>query len=209
MNRSSDLPPCLTCEASAPPASVYTPQQALEDINAGKLKFLGRDLFPGSDQNRTCVFKTERAYVLYRNCMANRKEAPATDIEVISFEGGVVGWYVENYQNTERISKMPRSSYDGTWRISAYASPSLSPDMNLTQLKDYMATNIVGNTNGACWIGSTGGAKDMSTKAKCFGSVGSRQAQWAPEAESFWMNPPDSWVKTHQDLRKQVETVPF
>ncbi len=201
--------PCLTCTvAGAPPESMYTPQQALADINAGQLKFIGRDLIPGNDQNKTCVFKTERAYVLYNNCMANRREAPATDIEVISFDGTIVRWYVENYSNLERISRLQRSQYDGTWSISSIPSIAPGPNMNLAQLKAYKA-GIVSNYDGACWIGRTGGAKDLTSKASCYGTVKNAQSTWAPEGESFWLNPPASWVSTHQVLRKLVETTPF
>lgn len=184
--------------------SIYTPQQALSDINNGELQFLGRDLFPGSDQNRTCVFKSKTAYVLYYNCMANKKEAPATDIEVISFDGGVVRYYVENYHDTGKISQMDRSQYDGSWNTSF--TPSDAPgNLNVAQLKAYKEKLLIPK-DGACWVGDTGGAKKADTKSNCYGNSKPLLEKWGPEAESFWKDPGAEWKTTHQKLRRLVET---
>ncbi|MBA2403763.1 MAG: hypothetical protein H0V66_03245, partial [Bdellovibrionales bacterium] len=43
---------------------LYSPHQALKDINTGKLTFMGRQIFPGSGQNYTCVYKSQTAYIL-------------------------------------------------------------------------------------------------------------------------------------------------
>lgn len=206
--------PCATCAPDGappppPPSSLYTPEQALADIKAGNLKFLGRDLMPGSDQNRSCVFKSEKAYVLYNNCMANRKEAPATDIEVINFDGSKIRWYVENGQNPGRISQMNRSDYDGTWSIAVEQYAPAGPNMSVAQLKTYLGQYLNGNAGGACWVGNTLGARDPSTKANCYGNLKPQLSEWAPSAESFWRQPPEAFYSTHKDLRKLVETVPF
>ena len=196
--------PCPTCEEAS---GVYTPQAALADIKAGNLQFLGRDLFPGSDQNRTCVFKSEKAYILYYNCMASKKEAPATEIEVISFDGGLMRFYVENGSATPGpISKMDRAQYDGTWSV--YYIPTAAPgNLNVNQLKAYKERFTT--SHGACWIGKTGGAKDMSSKASCYGAASTSLSSWGPSGENFWYNPGKEWPETHQYLRKQVETAKY
>lgn len=186
---------------------IYTPQEAVQDMKS-PLRFLGRDLFPGSDSNRTCVFKAERAYILYYNCMKDRKEAPATEIEVISFGGGIVRFYVENNKVITRISQTPRSKYDSTWSLNYY--PSQAPgDLDITQLRAYKEKFHPAAPGGACWIGGTGGAQDMSSKVSCFGQIKSQQGNWAPSAESFWKDPGEDWPKVQQLLRNQVETVKF
>lgn len=111
---------CETCEAQQ--LALPTPQQVIKDINSGKLTYLGRDLFPGNDQNKTCVYKSDTAYILYNNCMASKKECLATDIEIIPFNGGIVRFYIENNKNVGPISTIKRDSYDMNWSISSEAS---------------------------------------------------------------------------------------
>ncbi|MBY0413392.1 MAG: hypothetical protein K2Q18_04475, partial [Bdellovibrionales bacterium] len=102
-------------------SDVYLPLEALEDLNSGELKFVGRDLMPGSGQNRSCIFENEKVYVIYHNCMSNKKEAPATDIEVLSKNGGVVNFYGENLDqgNDTAFSKRKRDDYAGNWSINS------------------------------------------------------------------------------------------
>ena len=185
----------------------YTPQEALKDINAGNLQFLGRDLLPGSFKNRACVFKSERAYVLYYNCMADRKEAGATDIEVISFDGDIVRFYVENSRkNIGRISQLDRSKYNLTWTIS-YSKTNPPGNLNLSQIKAFKEKNSF--YKGTCWVGTVGEAKNSNAKADCYGTAKAELSTWAPQSEKFWINPGIEWLETQQYLRKQVENAPY
>lgn len=195
--------PCTTCEVSrlGSGQNIYTPEQALADINAGELQFLGRDLFPGSDSNRTCVFKSSRAYVLYNNCMGNKSEAPATDIEVISFEGGLGRFYVEHF-GSGAISAIPRSSYKGTFTLNFIPTESVGT-MNISQLKAFK-TKYDTSTNDGCWIGSPSGAQDMQSKASCYGKSKQALSAWNPSAEAFWKNPGSNWQPTLLKLRQTI-----
>src|SRR5690606_21564351 len=64
--------PCDACDNTSA-GHVFTAQEGIAAILDGPLEYMGRDLFPGSAQNRTCVFKSKSAYILYNNCMANKK----------------------------------------------------------------------------------------------------------------------------------------
>ena len=201
---------CETCEASknaeaAPSNGPYSPQDALRDINSGKLTFMGRDLFPGSDQNRTCVYKSDKAYILYNNCMSSKKEAPATDIEVISFDGGVIRFYVENGQNPAPISTLPRSAYDSSWTVSLNPGPPPG-NIGVAGLKAYKE-KVNPGSSGGCSVGNAFGARNMDTKGFCYG--GYKSPEWMPGAESFWREPGDSWIKAKQLLRKTVVETKF
>jgi hypothetical protein len=173
---------------------LYTPQEALKDINSSKLVFLGRDLFPGNDQNRTCVYKNEKAYVLYHNCIANNKESSATDIEVISFNGGIASFYIQNAKGDAPVSETDRADYTMTWRVSSQPSPSVGK-MSVAELKKYRETH----TNSGCFIGSTFKAQDKDAKAHCF--KGFENNSWVSAGESFWKEPGDEWMKTQKHLR--------
>lgn len=202
--------PCPTCELgkiSSEP-SIVIPQEALSEINSGSLQFIGRDLFPGSDQNRTCVFKTDKAYVLYYNCMSSKKEAPATEIEVISFSGGITRYYVENLGASDKISKIPRTQYNGTFTVSYLPSPAPG-SIGISGLKAYKGKYIEGQTGGGCWIGSVGKAQDMSQQASCHGNLKPIQSQYISDTESFWRDPGSEWIPTLQKLRKHVESAKY
>jgi hypothetical protein len=179
------------------PTEGYGPSQALADINNGQLVFMGRDMFPGNGQNRTCVYKSKSAYILYNNCMANKSEASATDIEVISFNGGMARFYILN--DKKPISALKRSDYDVTWTVS-YQETDPPGSLNMAQLKAYKER--AEKASGGCFIGSVFKPQDMSTKAGCYGKVDS--PGWKQEAEQFWKDPGEEWYKTKKHLRQTV-----
>jgi hypothetical protein len=183
---------------------LYTPLDALKDIHSGKLVFLGRDLFPGSDQNRTCVYKSETAYILYNNCMGNKKESPATDIEVISFKGGIESFYILNKDSKIPVSTMDRANYDMSWKVSVTPTPAVG-NLSLAELKKFKEK--YDPTSGGCFIGTTFKAQDMSSTAYCF--HGSNDPKWIEAGEKFWKEPGEEWKKTKQYLRKVVEQTKF
>lgn len=189
------------------PGSVYTPQQALADINSGKLEFMGRELMPGSGQNRTCIYKSERAYILYGNCMANKKESHALDIEVIAFDGGKFSFYNESYNESKPNSQAQRAEYDGTWTISYTPTPKPG-NLNIKGIMDYMVA-AQNSPDGACYIGKSAGAQDMTSKSSCFGKQASNLSSWGPAAESFWYRPDASWYETQLKLRRLVVATKF
>lgn len=197
---------CETCEAQK--VSLPTPQQVIKDINAGKLTYLGRDLFPGSDQNKTCVYKSETAYILYNNCMASKKEALATDIEVIPFTGGVVRFYIENNKTVGPISTIKRDGYDMNWTISSEPSAPLPSNLDVAKLKTFKK-EVYDSLGGSCYIGSTFKAQDMNMKGACFGKMKDKGADWIPQTESFWKEPGKDWYDSLKYLRKTVVGTKF
>lgn len=203
--------PCVAGENTNPDVpdnqETYSPQKALADINSGELKFIGRELMPGSGQNRTCIYQNAKVYVLYNNCMASRKEAPATDIEVISKEGGSMKFYVEIFDAGKPMSKLNRDEYKrGTFSL-AYTKTPPPGNLNVSKMVSYLKSNEI-NGN-ACFIGETFKPQNVNTKAACIGGIENKVSDWAPSAESFWSNPPQEWYSTQSKLRKLVETTPF
>ena len=181
-----------------------TPQEAIKDINSGKLTFLGREKFPGSFQNYTCVYKSGRAYILYHNCMANKKESPTMDMEIISFEGDITSFYVENTKTDLPVSERVRSQYDMSWRVSYTPSP---PVGNMTVPEIMAFREKHDESSGGCFIGSTFKAQDMNSKVQCFG--GGSASEWSAAAESFWKEPGEDWYKTKKYIRSAVKLSKF
>lgn len=205
---SPERPPCVLAETpSSDELETYSPQNALADINSGELKFIGRELLPGSGQNLTCIFQNAKAYVLYNNCMANRKEAPATDIDVISKKGGAVRFYVEMFDTDKKMSQLKRDEYtNGTFSVS-YTKTKPPGVLNVAKTIDFVEKN--NNNYNACFIGSTFQASDKTAKATCMGELKEKSSEWTTSTESFWLNPTQEWYATQSKLRKLVETTPF
>lgn len=196
--------PCDACEESQS-NHVYTPQEGLSAILDGPLEYMGRDLFPGNAQNRTCVYKSKSAYILYHNCMANKKEAPATEIQVISFNGGVVRYYIEN-NGTGPISDLTREQYNMTWTVDVKSSKPVGDKMSFQQIKNFMQGQV--RVYDVCFIGSTFKAQDMSSEAGCLGKL-KQEVEWKKKAESFWKKPGEDWYLAKKELRRVVEKTKY
>jgi hypothetical protein len=197
---------CNTCEAN----SDLSPRAAIEKIFDGKLTFLGRDLFPGADQNRSCVYKSDTAYILYHNCMSSKKEAPATSIDIIDFNGGITNFYIENAQQGP-ISQMQRQDYSMTWTVSYKRSPAPG-NIGIAALKSYIERHKNGyDPRGGCYIGESFKAKDTSQAAKCYGTTKDSPIaqQWSGLAENFWRDPGSRWYEALKHLRKTVVGTSF
>lgn len=191
-------------EVPSGPNEVFTPQQALIDLNAEELKFIGRELMPGSGQNRSCLFQNSKVIVIYDNCMSSKKEAPVTGIKIISKLGGEMEFYVEN-ASSGAVSKMTRSQYDSTWRLSYSASiPPAASTIN--GIKKYMQDNEVNSK--FCYIGESFKAL-AEARATCSAAIAFDKTKWTSTAESFWQNPPEAWYTTQTKLRKLVEKAPY
>lgn len=190
--------PEVTCDTCSD--QVNCPQKIVDQLLSGQLTFMGRDLLPGSDQNRSCVFRSETAYVIYRNCMSSKREAPATSISVIPFTGGYIDFYIENSSRlNDPISTLQRSQYDSTWRVSYGATPPPG-QLNMEGIKTYLRN--AQNRRGGCYVGDSMGAQNMSQRGQCYGGV--QNPTWLSDAEAFWRNPGPDWQRTLQHVRSRV-----
>lgn len=185
---------------------VYGPEQALADINNGELTFVGRDLFQNYEE-RSCVYKSATAFVIYHNCMADRREHPITNVEVIAFTGQSMRFFVENTEARPEISTLTRAAYDNTWSMSFKQGPAVAAGASLADLKTHHA-RLEADFSGSCWIGESGGAK-ANGQGKCMGSLASQQSGWAQSSESFWREPSAAWATTKRMLREKVRTARF
>ncbi len=186
----------------------YSPQSALADINSGDLKFVGRELMPGFSENKSCIYQNEKVYVIYNHCMADKKEYEATDIEVISKQGGKVRFYLEVFDDGKKNnSELLRNDYDkGTFTIEY--SKTLPPgDLDVAKTQEFINKN---NTNmNSCFMGLDFKIADKNTKAVCMGEVENKTSEWAKNTESFWQDPPQEWYATQKKLRNLVENTPL
>ena len=195
---------CAQVSSEASEKAPITPQEAIKDINSGKLTFMGREKFPGSFQNYTCVYKSDRAYIIYNNCMGNKKENPTMDLEVISFEGTITSFYNENKTTEVPVSERVRSQYDMSWRLGYTPSPAVGK-MTITEIIAFKEKYDY--TTGGCFIGSTFKAQDMNSEVSCFNVED--VSEWSTAAESFWKEPSDEWYETKKYLRTVIKNSKF
>ena len=189
-------------EENSSSSSSYTPNQALDDLNSGELKFIGREIMPGSDQNRSCIYKNNSVYLVYGNCMGNKKEGSATDFQVINMKGHQIKFYHEPFSD-DAPSSLQRSQYDGTWSISYVKSDVPGNISGIVPMQNYLKKNL-NFPNGVCYIGNSFRAKDPTATASCSGPMKPYQPSWAPAAESFWSKPTADWYSTQASLRKLI-----
>lgn len=185
-------------------STTLSPQKALALLNSEELKFVGRDLMPGSGQNRSCVFQNSKVYVVYNNCMSSKSEAPVTDFQIIQKTGGEISFYNENSQSAPN-STLKREQYDSTWRIS-YVPTTPPKDSSLKAIKQYFSDNE--NSSSYCYIGDSFKAKQES-KVACSQNMNTFKDQWSKETESFWNSPPSNWYSTQTKLVSLIKKAPF
>jgi hypothetical protein len=194
-------PVCETCAASQVPA--LTPQEAIKAINLGKLVYIGRELLAGHDQNRSCVYRSDTAYIIYHNCMGSKKESEATEIEVLSFKGGMTRFYIQNNKTVGPVSNTKRADYDMVWTVD-HVQTAAPGKFDLAGIKNFYAGTIDDYAKGSCFIGRTFGAQDMTSVANCRKMDTDVAAKWKSEAESFWKEPGEEWYAAKKYLRKTV-----
>lgn len=194
-------PVCETCESSQVPA--LTPQEAIKAIHSGKLVYIGRELFAGHDQNRSCVYKSDTAYIIYHNCMGSKKESEATEIEVLSFKGGMTRFYIQNNKTVGPVSNTKRADYDMVWTVD-HVQTAAPEKFDLAGVKKFYAETMDDYQKGSCFIGRTFGAQDMTSVANCRKMDPDVAAKWKSESERFWREPGEEWYATKKYLRKTI-----
>ncbi len=200
---------------------LYSPAEALADVNASPLQFLDRienpDADPHPDYGRggTCVFENEQVYVLFNNCRNARVEADATEIYVVARRGGVARFFLEDAPvNTvgstgviRPPSTIPVSDYGNVnWSVTTLDAP-VAGNLDLQGIGTYLdglgisRGEISSAVTGFCRYG---GRRDMLTVdsplSLCQGSMADRQAAWDGVAEGFWRNPGSGWSSFQQGV---------
>jgi hypothetical protein len=180
----------------------YTPQAAIEDASSSPLKFVGWAILPGSDTVGSCVFSNDKAYVIWHLCSKSKKEMPAFSLDIISYEGGKVNFYVENSEKVEKTkgntSKLLRSDYDANWAVSFIQTPEPKMDMNLIELKNYL--NSYGRpaiSKGDCFAGGM----FQKLNLVCRNGAAGLEQIWGEPAKEFWTEPGESYYELIKHLR--------
>lgn len=181
-----------------------TISSAIKSIHDGKLTFLGRLQLPGFNQNYSCIFKSNTAYIIYNHCMGSKKEYDTLDLEIVSFKGGINRFYLAN-NKSGLASQTVRSQYDSSWGLDFVAT---EPPGDL-KAKDFVSFLKVKEEYpglGSCYVGGTFKAKDMSQKSECnkhFKNPAGAE-KWKEDADKIWKEPGEEFYSGLKVLRSAV-----
>jgi hypothetical protein len=178
-------------DAPAAANALYTIPEALDDLAASPLAFIGTGEWFGNASIHACAYRNDRVIVV--NVYCTRKETPALGLIVLSPARGRVRIYVED---DAAISTLKRKDYQ-TFR--AEAQPPLDADpprldftyaeLNAWEERRYHAGQ------GACWLES--GYGDCSDRLAVDASG---RAAWSASTKTFLADPPESWYALTKDL---------
>ncbi|MBD66321.1 MAG: hypothetical protein CME62_14010 [Halobacteriovoraceae bacterium] len=186
----------------------YGPMDALDDINSGSLEFIGRGLFNGMGSVfssgpgiRTCVYKNERAYILYRGCMGNKSEAPNLDLTVINYDGDITRFYAETPHGFNgSLSQSDISVYESAWSITSKKVSPVSENLGMEEMNTYMH-GVNNNWDlPSCTISGPAGQEGF---AGCMNNYPNENSVMS-RIRNFRNDPPEMWQETLQSLRQRV-----
>lgn len=171
----------------APLAPLYTVTEALEDVLASPLKFIGRGEWFGNASIHACAYRNARVIAVNVYCTA--KETPALSLVVLSPTRGRVVIYAEA---DGAISTLSRADYF-TFRVEVEppleADP-FKPTFTYAELRAWDERRYEAS-EGACWYADAEG---------CSGGLEPQLAAWSPSAKSLIAEPPATWYRLTKDL---------
>lgn len=177
----------------APPVDpLYTVTDALDDIAASPLVFIGTGEGFGNASIHACAYRNARVLVVNEYCTA--KETPALGLIVVSPTRGYIKIYVEA---DTAISTLKRADYQ-TFRTEV--EPPLEDDavkLSFTYAELTAWDRRRYNKHGpACWY--------ANSEDSCSGGLTPRLAPWSESAKAFIDEPPESWYALTKDLHARA-----
>lgn len=189
-------------------AQIQAPVDLILDASPASLRYVGKKLMSGSISVKSCIFENDKVVVIYGNC--TKKEAPATNIRILSRTGGMVAVSIENSDATERkgsISTLRRSSYDGSFTVAYKLTPpvdSTNPDRI-----DVLAGGYPDLCYTSADLQPTRGTPGYGKpKTGCTGSLISAQQEWMNLGFPFWEEPGEDWYQFLRSMRSITAQIP-
>lgn len=179
-------------------SQLYAAEEALRDVLASELQYLGAGRWPGVERSRACAFRNDRVLVV--NVYCTRIESPAFRIEVYSPERGRIRLYAEA---NGPISARRRGEYF-TFMAESGPPPGrnvmIRPmvlSMSYEELSSYEQVRYDSRLPG-CF----GGEQLHKPVSGCFGSPPPPDSEWAARNRAFLQQPSDDWYRVIQRMRE-------
>jgi hypothetical protein len=175
-------------EAETP---LYTLNEALTDISASPLVFVGTGEWFGNFSIHGCAYRNARVIVVYVYCTV--REQPALELVVLSPTRGRVLIYAEG---SSPISTLKRSDY---FNFRAEVQPPdpaapLALGVSYADLRAWDERRYHSRL-GSCWTGDTEG---------CGGGLEPRLPAWSPSAKAFLDDPPAVFYQLAKDFHARA-----
>jgi hypothetical protein len=170
---------------------LYTITEALDDIGASPLEYIGTGAWFGTFSIKACAYRNKSVLVVYDYCTG--REQPALGLHVISPTRGSLHVYAEA---GKPISTLVRSEYM-TFRIDGYPQTEPPPQLDFTFAEvNAWHERRYHSDAGAC---STGDGDSM-----CTTELTDRLDAWEPSAKALIDEPPPRWYEVVKNLRART-----
>lgn len=180
-------PDAAEVAVDAPSTPLYTITDALADIAADPLKFVGTGAWFGNFSIHACAYRNSRVVVINVYCTV--KEQPALGISVLSPTRGRLNIYAEA---ESAISQLPRSKWFTFKLETDVPEEHVALDLTYPQLNAW-EEHRYNARHGACWTDNGGGC-----------SGGLEPGDWTESARDFLAQPPDAFVRLAKDLHTRA-----
>ena len=185
-------------EPEPPARSLYSAQDALNDVLSSDLQYIGTGRWPGVERSRACAFRNQRVVIVNDYCTL--KETEAFRIEVYSPERGRVRIYAETHG---ALSAHRRRDYFTFMVESAPVPntdariPALTLATSYDQLRSYEQQHYEAYLP-SCY----GGEQHRQKVGGCLGALGPRANEWATENRAFLERASDEWYRVVRQMRE-------
>jgi hypothetical protein len=196
---------CCQDPDQAPTAgAVYSPFEALADVAAAPLEYVGTTAWPGMFDIASCVYRNGRVVVVDVYCTA--KEVNSAALLVFHPTRGRVKVYAED---RSPISTIARGGYL-LWKLESEELPPagkiqrpLALEMTLAELVAYEQHRYELSPP-ACWVsrwtGARTGSESPASEAQCLGKTPEAVRAWTAATLGF-SQPPDVWYSLIAQFR--------
>lgn len=206
-NRDGESIAPITIESSADSVPLLTPQGMIAATLSEPLQFVGRVLFSGSEEERSCVFQNSQVYIVYNYCREDGSEAPALGMKIFSRSGGMIEYYVENSEERGAISQTRREDYDRNWRTSYIPTPALNGNpspQEISSIYEGERNFRHGYCNAGGMMNIPAGFNVGVENTSCRDIPSDVSDSWLPAARTFLADPGDQWYQLQQTMRSNV-----
>jgi hypothetical protein len=171
---------------------LYTITEALDDIAASPLEYIGTGPWFGNDSIKACAYRNTNVLVAYDYCTG--REQVALGLHVISPTRGSLHVYVEA---PKPISTLVRSDYL-IFKIVGYPPTDPPPRLGFTynELDGWHERRNTTDLAGVCWV--------SVDNAGCSPSMTDRLEAWKPSTKAFLDEPPSRWFALVRNLRTRT-----
>lgn len=197
--------PVAKTPAETKPAPVvlpapYLPEEAIADVLASPLTYVGSGPWFGMFRLDSCLYRNDRVLVV--NVYCTKKEQNAARIDVFSPTRGRVMIYAEAKKPISGIKRAQYLTFK-TESEPVVNVPGLALDMSMAKLRELDEQRYKLNGS-SCTAGFDGLYGETKPTGDCTGGLESHAAAWKQHSLAFLTEPGGDWHKIVKDMRARA-----